>query len=273
MENQVSQPVEQTPPAPLPVSNENSNRSFLKTLGIGLSIVSFGIAMAVGGYLYIASKNTPTKIACIMEAKLCPDGTSVGRTGPKCEFSPCPTPTTDPTANWKTYINALGGYSVKYPSDWGILEEMNTNISKSIPTGQISPVAFPQTVNNYGQRIFFGVYENQSSSIDDFVKTNIMAGNDTSFVKYKPITIDGIQGEETTSLPGQTDNDQVFVKKGQRIYDIVWIKSLGGKTITQEIFNQIVSTFKFTTCIPRPACLDATPRCMMPEPENGWCPK
>jgi len=26
------------------------------------------------------------------------------------------------------------------------------------------------------------------------------------------------------------------------------------------------------SCQPRPACLDATPRCLLPEPENGWCP-
>ncbi len=26
------------------------------------------------------------------------------------------------------------------------------------------------------------------------------------------------------------------------------------------------------TCQPRPACLDATPRCLMPEPAGGWCP-
>ncbi len=28
--------------------------------------------------------------ACTEEAKLCPDGSAVGRTGPNCEFSPCP---------------------------------------------------------------------------------------------------------------------------------------------------------------------------------------
>ena len=32
------------------------------------------------------------QIACTMEAKLCPDGSAVGRSGPKCEFAPCPTP-------------------------------------------------------------------------------------------------------------------------------------------------------------------------------------
>jgi len=28
--------------------------------------------------------------ACTAEAKLCPDGTAVGRTGPNCEFESCP---------------------------------------------------------------------------------------------------------------------------------------------------------------------------------------
>jgi hypothetical protein len=32
----------------------------------------------------------PNSIACTMEAKLCPDGTAVGRSGPNCEFTPCP---------------------------------------------------------------------------------------------------------------------------------------------------------------------------------------
>lgn len=28
--------------------------------------------------------------ACTTEAKICPDGSGVGRTGPNCEFTPCP---------------------------------------------------------------------------------------------------------------------------------------------------------------------------------------
>lgn len=30
------------------------------------------------------------QVSCTMEAKICPDGSAVGRTGPDCEFSPCP---------------------------------------------------------------------------------------------------------------------------------------------------------------------------------------
>lgn len=29
-------------------------------------------------------------VACTMDAKICPDGSAVGRTGPNCEFAPCP---------------------------------------------------------------------------------------------------------------------------------------------------------------------------------------
>ncbi len=32
----------------------------------------------------------PEPIACTMEAKICPDGSAVGRTGPNCEFAACP---------------------------------------------------------------------------------------------------------------------------------------------------------------------------------------
>lgn len=34
--------------------------------------------------------NKPEPVYCTMEAKLCPDGSYVGRTGPNCEFTACP---------------------------------------------------------------------------------------------------------------------------------------------------------------------------------------
>ncbi len=33
------------------------------------------------------------QVACTMEAKMCPDGSFVGRTGPACEFAACPSAT------------------------------------------------------------------------------------------------------------------------------------------------------------------------------------
>ncbi len=41
-----------------------------------------------------AVSTTPTGSACTEDAKICPDGSAVGRTGPNCTFAPCPpTPT------------------------------------------------------------------------------------------------------------------------------------------------------------------------------------
>ncbi len=40
----------------------------------------------------------PTGYACTLEAKVCPDGSYVGRTGPRCEFTPCPGETPAPTS-------------------------------------------------------------------------------------------------------------------------------------------------------------------------------
>jgi hypothetical protein len=36
------------------------------------------------------TQEPPPMKACSMEAKLCPDGSSVGREGPNCEFAACP---------------------------------------------------------------------------------------------------------------------------------------------------------------------------------------
>jgi hypothetical protein len=37
----------------------------------------------------------PKPTACTEEAKICPDGSAVGRTGPNCEFAPCPERSSD----------------------------------------------------------------------------------------------------------------------------------------------------------------------------------
>ena len=38
----------------------------------------------------VQDTNEGGMVACTMEAKMCPDGSYVGRTGPRCEFTACP---------------------------------------------------------------------------------------------------------------------------------------------------------------------------------------
>ncbi|MEZ4200005.1 MAG: hypothetical protein R3B69_00140 [Candidatus Paceibacterota bacterium] len=51
-------------------------------------------AVAFGYYAYLNFDETfgePEPLrACTLEAKLCPDGSAVGRIGPNCEFAACP---------------------------------------------------------------------------------------------------------------------------------------------------------------------------------------
>lgn len=82
----------------IPKSNGFKQYKQLFLIGILLFIFLVGL----GGYFLGKNSNTPANIstptpsnseekACTLEAKICPDGTSVGRVGPNCEFAPCPT--------------------------------------------------------------------------------------------------------------------------------------------------------------------------------------
>ena len=54
--------------------------------------------------LFLISCSLQKEVACTMDAKICPDGSSVGRTAPNCEFAKCPDFTCDYTNNSKRYI-------------------------------------------------------------------------------------------------------------------------------------------------------------------------
>lgn len=58
---------------------------------IGIAIAVIAIAVVAIALLWRPAA-TPMQTACTMEAKICPDGSAVGRTGPNCEFAACPAP-------------------------------------------------------------------------------------------------------------------------------------------------------------------------------------
>lgn len=48
------------------------------------------LALILVAFYAFTTQPLPGPVACTMEAKICPDGTAVGRTGPNCEFAACP---------------------------------------------------------------------------------------------------------------------------------------------------------------------------------------
>lgn len=61
---------------------------------LGVALIIFGlfiVSAALGYALYGEMQSDAPMTACTLEAKVCPDGTVVGREGPYCEFRACPT--------------------------------------------------------------------------------------------------------------------------------------------------------------------------------------
>ena len=62
----------------------------MKSLFFGILFI---VIIGIGGFVYRNAVEHPLQpIACPMDAMVCPDGTSVGRTGLSCTFPVCPPP-------------------------------------------------------------------------------------------------------------------------------------------------------------------------------------
>lgn len=67
-----------------------NNTSYIRMFRVK---IFFSIAFCLVFVLYPISAEAISlekQKACTREAKICPDGSAVGRTGPNCEFAPCP---------------------------------------------------------------------------------------------------------------------------------------------------------------------------------------
>lgn len=66
------------------------------------AVILIGLAVVLIGALWATrSLVAPPRsggVACTTEAKICPDGSAVGRSGPNCEFTSCPAATASSTS-------------------------------------------------------------------------------------------------------------------------------------------------------------------------------
>lgn len=222
MDNQIPTPPQNIPveapqPSP-PASPENSNRSFVKTLGIGLSIVSFCIALAVGGYLLGSNKNALKSVAQVTP-------------------TPTPTPTPDPTASWKTYNNF--GFSIKYPDK--IISQTDGSSSATDFYKDVPIVYFTKGITI---KVF-----DKTKGTEYEIASSYFTKLDHS---WKPITIGNYQGKlfyapYTTSPITSiiTDAWIATLSTGTKTF-YFQLYPLNKSSITEEEFYSMLSTFKFT---------------------------
>lgn len=62
----------------------------MKRYAIGIIALVLSLVVALWVWDIRTAKAPTGEQACTQEAKLCPDGSAVGRTGPNCEFAQCP---------------------------------------------------------------------------------------------------------------------------------------------------------------------------------------
>lgn len=143
----------------------------------------------------------------------------------------------DATANWKTYTG--DGFTVKYPQGWFIDEKVN-GLNKTY----ISPLAHLCTTNNcgYGNAVDLEVADKPNNlSTEQFVQQNCNCKP-----TFTNLTVDGVLAKRTTSIAGLFDGDSVYITKGTKVFIIALLKPIKENPIPVDIFNQILSTFKFT---------------------------
>jgi hypothetical protein len=185
-----------------------------------------------------------------LEAKICPDGTSVGRTGPNCEFAACPSATPNPTAEWTDFSSKYFTLSFKVPSGYSVEDSANI-----ILIGK-SPILHPEIG---GDNAFFRLERYSVSTTKNSVLRSIQAlqkdpqgiGRGTiSSVEMGSVVVDG--SSFTSYIVHYTQGGTEF----GAIFDAshLTFTIAKGEDDISSIGYQILSTFKFSRIISVALC-------------------
>lgn len=103
----------------------------MKSLFLGILLM---VILGLGGLVYRNAVEHPTQpIVCPLDAEVCPDGTSVSRTGNSCTFPACPPPNV-----------TLSSIGISFALPGGLLEA-------EVPdSASVAAYAFPATASSSG---------------------------------------------------------------------------------------------------------------------------
>ena len=196
--------------------------------------ISWGWLNRIFHFQQIAQKEQKqNQTVCTMEAKLCPDGSYVGRSGPKCEFEACSTTNAkDPIVDWKKYTNTQYGFELSYPSDWFLRTfELNGNSMGDT----IADIRY--------ENISFEIFGNKPYNTRSLLPSMCSDSQDSK------ITINGTKVLRThTSLEAGTENSLglnfCFYPKNGDIVIVHCVGDFPGVKLIESC-NQVISTFKF----------------------------
>jgi hypothetical protein len=162
---------------------------------------------------------------------------------------PTAIPTSNSTADWKTYEDKKAGFSIKYPKDW--------KLSVGDIAGLISPIK-SAGVREDGTPLFYSVdFEIIDESLNSWITSRGI-----SDLKFINSTVNGYKFHATTELGDMGTNYSVLIENpsGKQIIYVNLSPYFATPEFqkVKETFNQILSTFKFTnqTQVPPAAIKD-----------------
>lgn len=181
--------------------------------------------------------------------------------------SPFPTVTADPTANWKTYTSKYQ-YTIKYPpgftvqtGDWkeGNIQ-YGLQAEDEVIVNFIEPNQPPHGGFLYGTNISLKTPINNPQQLGAVEwaqnQANKLASNLSSKFSVQPITIAGIAAAKISYIL-EAHITEIYIPGQGKMYEIVFADFLPTQASLQDssfklsynyedIYNQILSTFKFT---------------------------
>jgi len=165
--------------------------------------------------------------------------------------SPTETPAEGDTANWKTYTNSTIGVEFKYPPDWKITTSPNNSkmvliVSSTVPTDKFG---VPSDENSPGYiRVIYYVCEELSTKKNvpcdtfDQLTANTRYDLQSKTIKETTVTVSGKQGAQISGVSKYGGFRKfTFFPAGQFQQSLITYH-----TDTETIYDQILSTFKFT---------------------------
>ncbi len=108
----------------------------MKSLFLGVLLI---LIIGIGGLVYRNVVEHPVRpVACPLDALLCPDGTSVSRTGPFCTFSVCLAPNVSLASIGISFAVPAGFASVAFPDIESVAAYAMPTTDSSISTADIT---------------------------------------------------------------------------------------------------------------------------------------
>lgn len=170
---------------------------------------------------------------CTQETKICPDGSSVFRAGPACDFSACPVNGADGPSGGQIYQNEEYGFEIEYPLDF---EKQETGSGTSLLT-----IKKTDDRGHY----YFGISVIKNHKVDSIL---------SKVEEVKEVSIGGRPGYEYFYVEGAGMSEVLLIQAGKDALSISLDHIGSGKSFEtenerkdhiQNLFSLIVSSFNF----------------------------